>query len=242
MTSYAIEIKQCPNCNSEFSAYHLNSCNTIDAIYYTDGAVYGPMYSEGSALITCPNCNNHFWREDVPTSKCIKESDFYRDAEMQLLPSENLVNGNNFIRLLHQKFWKTEVQEKYIRIRAWWSYNEAYRGKAYNELFHVSEIDFKCGKQRKEMSEEDFVLSPEGRENLLQLLQLLNANNMSEVITKAEVFRELGQFGECLKLLNQPFKDMYLPIVNAIKNLANGRRRMVGQITGKEISEILLFI
>lgn len=64
---------------------------------------------------------------------------------------------------------------------------------------------------------------------------------MSEVITKAEVFRELGQFDECLKLLNQPFSDMYLPTVATIKNLADSGKRMVGQITEKNSSEIHLF-
>lgn len=242
MTSYTIEVKQCPKCNCVFSANQLNSCNTINAIYYSDGAIYGPMYSENNLLITCPNCHGHFWREDVPTSKSISESDFIRDNELQLLPTQNLLGMKNFISLLHEEFWETKAQEKYIRIRAWWSYNDIYRGKAYNEFFQIPNIDFMSGMQRKDMTEDDFKLSFEGKDNLLKLLPLLDTSNLKEIITKSEVFRELGQFDECIKLLDQPFNDRFLPIVNTIKNLAIGKKQMVGQILEKTSNETHLFI
>ena len=208
MTSYWIEIKQCPTCSCEFTAWAVASHNTIDAKFFTDGFVYGPMYDEGSALLMCPGCNKYFWREDVPTRESMRDSQYFRDAERRSLPDAKQVHGRDNDDLLHQAFWKSEAQEKYIRIRAWWSFNSAYRGHA----------------------TEEFNLSPEQEANLLRLLQLLSTNDPDESITRAEVLRELGQFDNCLKQLDQPFEERYLAAVDTIKRLAMCKKRMVGTI------------
>ena len=208
MTSYWIEIKQCPNCDCEFTVWAVASCNTFGAKFYTDGFVDGPMYDEGSALLTCPECNRYFWREDVPTRESMRDSQFFSDSERRSLPNAGQVHLRHYEDMLHQALWKTKTQEKYIRIRAWWSINSAYRGHA------TQEID----------------LSPEQEANLLKLLQLLDTNDSDELIMKAEVLRELGQFDECLKQLDQPFDDRYLPAIDAIKTLAKSKKRLVGSI------------
>jgi hypothetical protein len=241
MTSYIIEIKECPKCKCLFSSYQLNSCNTIGAIYYTDGAIYGPMYGEGNALIACPSCNSFFWRENLPTLKRVSESNFIRDTDLKLLPQENFINKRAFISLLDKEFWETSAQEKYIRTKAWWAYNDIYRGKAYNEFFLVPEKDYKTGKLRKDKTEEDFKLSFEGKANLLKLLPLLDMSNIDDIIRKSEVFRELGQFDDCINLLNQPFSDSDLVIVNAIRDLAINRKQMVAQIFENASRETHLF-
>jgi hypothetical protein len=44
---------------------------------------------------------------------------------------------------------------------------------------------------------------------------------------KAEIFRELGHFDECLKQLDQPVDDKYRMIVDTIKKLATCKKRQV---------------
>ena len=65
---------------------------------------------------------------------------------------------------------------KYIRIRAWWSFNDAYRRRA----------------------AEDFRVPPDQETNLRRLLQLLDTNHPEKSIMKAEILRELGEFDPCL--------------------------------------------
>lgn len=208
MTSYQIEIKQCPNCGCEFQIWAVASCNTIDAKFYTDGFVDGPMYDEGGDLLTCPECKRYFWWEDVPTKKTMRDFQSLRDPELGLLPHAGEVRGHQYEDILSQALWKTEAQEKYIRIRAWWSFNRVYRDYA----------------------TEEFNMSHEGEANLLRLLQLLDPNDPDESIMKAEVLRQLGQFDECLKQLDQPVDDSYLKAIDTIKKLANCKKRYVVRI------------
>jgi hypothetical protein len=69
MTSYLIQIKQCPECGCQFKVWAIASCNTIDARFYTDGSVEGSMYEEGSALLTCRNAIDIFGRRMCPPEK-----------------------------------------------------------------------------------------------------------------------------------------------------------------------------
>jgi hypothetical protein len=172
------------------------------------------MHDFGSALMTCQRCRRHQWREDVPTQKSMSEQEYGSlfDKNPESYRSRHPGQGspqpfftNHYEDALHQELWKTEAQEKYIRIRAWWSFNNIYREK----------------------TTEKFNLTPEQKANLLKLLQLLNEDNPETSIMKAEVFRELGQFDECLKQLDQPFDSRYLSAVNAIKELANCKKRHV---------------
>jgi len=209
MTSYRIEIKQCPNCDCEFTAWAVNSCNTFGgAKFYTDGSVEGPMFDSGSLLLICPKCSKYFWREDVPTLQSVRDRDYCLDSDKQSFPRAEWVEGRHYEDMVRQSFWRTGDEEKYIRIRAWWSCNSPYRDD----------------------STQEFRLSAEQEENLRRLLRLLDADDPHGSLMKAEIFRELGQFEECLKQLAQPFGERYLLAVNTISKLANEKQRKVGLI------------
>jgi hypothetical protein len=203
MTTYQIGIKKCQNCGCESAVMTVATCNTIDAKFYSDGFLIGPMYTDVKALFTCPACNKYFWQ--MSTRKSMPATEYFRDAKRRALPEAKPVYGPLYEDALHQAPWKTSAQEKYLRIRAWWSFNSAYRGKVTKK----------------------FIISPEQETNLLRLLQLLDANNPDESIMKAEIFRELGHFDECLKQLDQPVDDKYRMIVDTIKKLATCKKRQV---------------
>lgn len=223
MTSYNVEIKQCPNCDCEFHAMVVASCNTFGAKFYTDGFIDGRMYDEGSALLTCPGCNRYFWRENVPTKKSMLDSEYFHNAELRSLPGAGEVRGNDYEDILPQALWKTEAQEKYIRIRAWWYATE-------KSNMSSEPGCFPSWSKPLRRTTEEYNMSHEQEANLLRLLQLLDTNDPHESIMKAEVLRQLGQFDECLKQLDQPFADRYLKVIAAIKKLANCKKRRVGRI------------
>lgn len=209
MTSYAIEIKKCPDCDCEFKRLKVSSCNTFDAKFYTDGFILGPMYDETELLLICPGCAEYYWCEDVPTMQYISELEHSRDSELKSLPfswSLSLeTHGSKCENVLRKKIWKSIQQEKYIRIRAWWAFNNTYR----------------------ENETKPFEINTEEKENLLRLTALLDDNDLDESIKKAEVFRQLGRFDECLKQLNSIPNDKAPGIVEAIKMLAIGKKRRV---------------
>jgi hypothetical protein len=200
-----IEIRQCPSCGCEFTAWAVNSCNTFGAKFYTDGFVKGPMYDEGRLVLICPGCRKYFWREDVPTLDSIRDRDYFLDSEKKSLAGAGWIQGHHFEDMVRQSFWRNPEEEKYIRIRAWWSSNSPNR----------------------DGPSQEFRLSTEQEENLRRLLELLDADDPNESLMKAEIFRELGQFDECLKLLANPFDERFLQTVDAIKDLAHDRKRKV---------------
>jgi hypothetical protein len=106
MTSYRIDIKQCPICNCEFAAPAVASRNTFGATFYTDGFVEGPMFGDGGALLTCTSCDRYLWSEEMPTMESIRDSDFLRDAGERQPPFATPVRGRGYEDALQQAVWK----------------------------------------------------------------------------------------------------------------------------------------
>lgn len=205
MTTYWIDIKACPVCHTEFTAWSVGSCNTFGAKFYTDGFVDGPMYDEGAALLACPGCQRYFWTDDVPTRESIEDSEYFMNSAKQALPNAVDVRGARFKDVLRDAPWKTESQERYVRLRAWWASNDVYRGD----------------------KNQEFRLEPEQTANLERLLQLLDSSDPEDSLTIAELLRELGRFDECLRELDRLFDDSLLLAANTIRQLAlRGERRV----------------
>lgn len=203
MTSYRTDIKQCPNCGCEFAAWNVASCNTLGAVFYTNGFVDGPMYHEGNALLACPGCKKYLWWDDAPTRESMRDSQYFR--EQRSLPNASFVT--DYEDVLHQAPWKNEVQEKYSRIKAWRELSVRY-----------------CD------STLDVELPPIQEANLLRLLQLLDTNSLDDSIMKAEVLRALGRFNECLEQLDRSFDSELLPTIKAIKKLTIRKKRHAGVV------------
>ena len=208
MTSYQIEVRECPNCGCEFWALAVGSCNTFGAKWYTDGFVHGPMYEEGNAVLVCPKCNTYLWREDVPTRESMRDSEYFQNSERRSLSEAKQVCSRDYEDLLRQKQWNNQTQEKYIRIRACWAFNAVYRFQP----------------------EEEFNMLAEQEENLRRLLQLLDTNKQDSLVMKAEILRELGQFDECLEAADQVCDGRYSEVVDTIRNLAKSGTRQVRRV------------
>ncbi len=128
MTSYVVDVMQCPGCTCRFTSWAVASCNGFGARVYTDGYVDGPMYDEGSALLACPRCRTYLWRCDVPVVASVSENEHFEDGKFQELPLAGDVRRQRYEAVLKEKVWRSEAQEQYIRTRAWWSFNRGYRG------------------------------------------------------------------------------------------------------------------
>jgi hypothetical protein len=249
MTSYRVEVRQCADCGCQFKTWAFASRNMFGVKFYTDGFVDGSMYDEGSALRVCPECSKWLWQEDLPALESKRDFLAWNDPRLSALPGVETVRGRAYEDALRQAIWTNDAQEKYVRIRAWWSFNDAYRGQV----------------------DDQSSLPTEQEENLLSLLKLLRANHWDDRITKAEIFRELGQFDECLEELDQLRKlqslsqlirsdlddqvitwelindlldqfgeclneldlsrgDGYLPVMDTIESLARSRKRRVAPL------------
>jgi hypothetical protein len=105
--------------------------------------------------------------------------------------SNGPVDFEKYPDLLEEKPWRNIKDEKYMRIRAWWVAN------AKNRVSTVKDSDF----------------SDQEVENLQVLLTILNKSEQEQLM-KAEIHRELGQFEQCKKAL-QNVRDENLEMYSA---------------------------
>ncbi len=137
---------------------------------------------QSPSLGKCPHCRTGFWIVDAKLLAKIQLVD--RDArwdkaEPILEPSEaDCLSAAGAPNLSRER-------ELYARQRAWWLANDPVRGRT-NEVV---------------------LWRAERRANLERLSSMFDTNSSLEVIYKAEIARELGQFDACRQLLARPFEE-----------------------------------
>ena len=258
MTILAYVIKQCPNCDCEIKTWGYASRSfTGSGKFYTDGFQEWSVFNENSAVLICPGCNDYIWQGTLPKKKFLSmlDPEFSRCS----LPESRPVQLSDYEDILHRTLWKTQAQEKEIRIRLWWTFNNAYRDNddksakvlrdqevMYEDILQRGSKWMKTKEMRGDLIElgrikallsfnysdcyyptKKFNLPPDQEANLRRLLELLDTNNPTESIMKAEILREIGQFDQCLKQLNQSSNEAYMSIIKVIRKLAKCKTRRV---------------
>ena len=192
-------IISCPHCGLHAKKQTLISFNTFGAQLWSDAKQIAPMKPESPSLVLCRKCDQFYWVKDAK-----KIAEVSNDSELK-----NKWCEAEFIEFptFHQYFIALESidDEKFIRVRIWWSFNDYFRNK------------------------QDDQITPEmeqlNNENLTALLKILDESDINELLMKAEVYRNLMQFDASFKLLNG-MKDPNLDwvkekILTEINNLNN---------------------
>jgi len=175
-------IRQCPGCKQGVSEFTIGSGNLNGAKWWTDGKEDAPMLPMRPALVNCPYCRKLFWIADA---KKLAERQPWLDggkwdqAKSVLDPVEA-----DYLAAAKAKGISRE-HELYARKRAWWMANDTVRERPKRVL----------------------AWSGARRENLEKLSTLIPTQKECDIILKAEIARELGQFETCAKLLARSFKE-----------------------------------
>ena len=167
MTTFFPAQLRCRRCNQHFSYLAVGSCNTIDAVFYTDGYVEGPMFVEDSAILTCPGCGQLQWHDEF------EEEEGGEGPFVETTNGPVLLKLSGFPKLLKLAPWRNREEEIYVRMRAWWAANKRFREKQSPRPFSKAE-----------------------QANLLALLEALDDAEPIDRICAAEILRELGRFEE----------------------------------------------
>lgn len=201
-------IRECPKCKAALEQSTMMSGNSLDARYWTDGKMEAPMLPDRPWLVKCPKCSNLFWMTEAKKLgeqyKYDKDKDKkWPDAVEPGLPAET-----DFLTMLGTP-GLSEKKEQYLRIRAWWAANDIKR-------------------KNRNMTDDWSLIQ---KANLESLADLLDATDSDQRIMKAEIFRELKRFDDCINLLAQPFeKEDHHAFAVFIRRLAEDRFWMVEQI------------
>ncbi len=173
-------IRQCPGCKKGLRELTIGSGNSFGAKWWTDGKRDAPMLPMLPELVKCPDCRWLFWMADA---KKLAELQFdegkWANAKSPVDPVED-----DYLAAAKAK-GVSRTHQLYARKRAWWLANDAVR----------------------ERPDRSLTWSGTRRENLEKLSALINEQQECDIILKAEIARELGQFETCTKLLARTFKE-----------------------------------
>jgi len=209
MTTYKPTNKKCPHCHDTFEFLEIMSHNTFSTTYWTDGRGYDALRGF-NGMCKCPACSSFFWRKDAIAVKKEPYSD-ESFIKQRLAFINKMVHPKNqdetnsedtypaiqditlpqmFDFLVSPALTSTE-EEYYVRKMIWWSYNDYYRALYPHEEHYT----------QQEEGSPLVVLQEKNSENMKALLDLVELTSDEEILTKAELYRQLGQFDECLSLL-----------------------------------------
>lgn len=174
-------IRECPKCKTSLVQHTMLSGNTNGAVFWTDGKVDALMFPYMPLLVKCPNCRLVFWIEDAQR---LGEKPRGKSKEWSSVLEPGLPSEDDILRLLSKKSFERN-KELYARRTAWWLVNDMFRE---NES---TQINF----------------STEQIKNLRALADILDERVPEQRIMKSEIYRELGQFQDAIKMLQYEFKE-----------------------------------
>jgi len=211
-----IKILRCPNCSGLFKDQEFASWNTFNAVFYTDGYCDGPFTARNELFVKCPECSNMICKDKAELVRVVSSTfddffDYDRDKENELNETLRQIKGCHGPTLQdyysHVKDYELPPDhEKYIRTIIWWLENDKRRNVAIDDIEILSESE---------------------RINLEKLLQLFDENNENDLLSRVEIFRELGNFEEAKKLLKRSFDEKYSKTVEKFQELIEEKNAFV---------------
>ena len=181
MTPGPTIIRACPGCTKPLRQFTLASANMRHAKWWTDGKVDAPMFPLMLSLGKCPHCQKLFWISDAKELATLSGGGSKSKWDKAQSVAEPVVE--DYLRAANTPGVSRERELK-ARKQAWWLTNDSIRGREGRSI----------------------IWQGARQENLERLSALLDVKEDENVILKAEIARELGQFEACLKLIDRPFK------------------------------------
>ena len=182
-------IYKCPECDKLCGRGSLLSGNTFGSTYFSDGKVISPMLPDYPDIVKCKKCKTFFWLED---KNHIDYCDGFADFDgfhVQFLDTDE------YFEALNAGIARNKKEELYLRKYLWWSFNDRTRnGK---DLFLTE--------SEKEIYEA----------NCVKLMALFGNKEQTLV---AELYRNLGNFTECIDTLESIKSKNIIWLKNILKN------------------------
>jgi len=213
-------IKKCNRCDGLMKQRTIASGNNFGARHWTDGKVDAPMLPETPFVVVCPHCGKVDWLKnlvevgEIPGPRGFGVPLPEYDLSFDDLPFFNVPTGDDYLDFLES----TELindQELYLRWTYWHLMNDPRRKSSELLPLGIDEV-----------------------ENLQRLLELLKSPSESTRLTIAEIYRELGDFEACEKMLDYDFSQEFISVAVAIYMLQEEKNPFVGEVHADEMDVV----
>jgi hypothetical protein len=202
------KIVACPLCQGLAKYATLRTGNTIGARVWTDGKEIAPMLPMPPTVVRCRHCAGCHWLADA------KEVGEMEPFHRMRHPDDPAWEGVEYVEEPAEAEYYSAIegglardreQERCLRTLAWWHRNDAFRDGSGTDAGPVA------------------ALSEEGRRNLVALAGLLDPEAENDLIMKAEVWRELGEFEAAALALSQVNTEKYRDVVAQLRALCESK-------------------
>ena len=200
------EILACPHCKGLEKHRTLMSGNTFGASVWTDGKQIAPMLPLPPAVVRCSHCAAFYWLSDAEKVGAV---DLWREERRQGDPAWTAAPyvqepvEEQYYEALESGLAVDLDQQRALRILAWWRRNDAYRDLPRTQPGGIA------------------TATAAGRKNLEELVSLLDADNESNAVMKAELLRELGEFESARHVLDSVASADYAAVVCQLRSLCD---------------------
>jgi len=194
--------------------YELTSYHIHRSTVYSDGKVeHDASFLEDKSLLVCPHCDEVFWRDDAMEKEIHYEEDqeelpFSKSVfDLELAKQENYPEGLVILYndLLISGMANNEHRELYLRMLLWRTINDLIRHQ--KPLWKSIDLDvlhrpFFFLKSRWQSNRSFHKYASIHLHNLSRLVALFQPVEQNDLLLKAEMYREMGNRKQALKLLN----------------------------------------
>lgn len=202
---------KCPNCGRISWDYTILSGNTFGAAFFSDCRRIASMLPEFSELTICENCDTIFWLteqnridyvsperiyslnghrvdfDDKPKSDTNIKVEFGLSDPVHNPPEDRPcgvvpLDLNLYYRALLLGVAENKDEERYIRIKIWWIYNDCIKRRSRKYFSKADELRW--------------------IKNMKKLIKLLDQSDINQRIMIAELYRNLAKFETSISILN----------------------------------------
>ena len=214
-------IAKCKECNT---FYWLDNKNRIGEFEDYEIRDYKKPKESNTSLLD--GIMNTSWLDDIMGEydehkydhiKSKFENEWKKPKEVEFL------SPNEYFEAIKSKIYSNKDEELCLRLNLWWAFNDRTRnGK---EIF-LTEDD-------KDIYES----------NCIALIEMLDKNEINDKITIAELYRNLGKYVECNKILNTIKDKKYAMFKKILKRECEKNNKNVVEISEKyyEKEKIVMF-
>jgi hypothetical protein len=247
-------VYECPKCKRTVWRESLISGNTLGSTLYSDGKRISPMLPEFPFIAKCKECNTFYWLDnknrigefedyEIRDYKKPKESNTswldnimgeYDEHKYDHIKSKfenewkkpkeaEFLSPNEYFEAIKSKIYSNKDEELCLRLNLWWAFND--RTRDYKDIF---------------LTEEDKDIY---ESNCIALIEMLDKNDIRDKITIAELYRNLGKYVECNKILNTIKDKKYAMFKKILKKECEKNNKNVVEISEKyyEKEKIVMF-
>ena len=200
----------CPSCGAKARYQTSLSGNTFGATYWTDGKRVAPMLAELPQFVRCGSCAACYWLRD----EIGDEDDLIADevTDVERLPYlEEATEADMYEALRIGEVTGRELQRQ-LRILAWWKSNDSLR------------------RQHQLPQAQPAALTDVRRGNLQALLPLLNESDDNDMIMRAEIHRQLGDFDAAQRQLVELSDTRFAAVIGQLRELCEAGDTQIRQL------------